>query len=68
MTEKTAQCPTCGKRFTDNNAQRLHAKAKNHKRLPYEDAEPSMADLMIEAQMNRAMGGQNEDWIEEMLP
>ena len=30
--------------------------------------EPSMADLMVEAEINRAMGIRNEDWIEDMLP
>lgn len=30
--------------------------------------EPSMGELMAEAELNRMMGIENEDWIEEMLP
>ena len=30
--------------------------------------EPSMGEMLAEAQLNRAMGIPNEDWIEEMLP
>ena len=70
MIEKPAQCPSCGKRFVGNNEQRQHAKSKKHKALPRDTTndEPSMAELMIEAQMNRAMGIHNEGWIEDMLP
>ena len=42
--------------------------ARNAERSRRREAEPSMADLMVEAEINRAMGIRNERWIEEMLP
>lgn len=70
----TASCPICRKSFHDRIGVYQHAKAK-HKRhnldslrmaasLPRDDDEPSMADRMIEAQLQHAMGGPvDEDWL-----
>lgn len=72
MSERTP-CPYCTKRLADANGLYSHVKKKhpNKKRAhlrPKRDEEPSMADLMIEAQINRAAGVKNDDWIEDMLP
>ena len=66
-------CPYCKKQLRDESARYSHVKAKhpNKKRAhlrPKREYEQSMADIFIEAQLNRAMGIRNEDWIEDMLP
>ena len=63
------QCQTCSKKFRDVGALRSHTKAKGHQ-LPERIAqrEPSMADLMIEASIDRAMGLPVEDWLADMMP
>lgn len=45
-------------------------KKKGGKAIPYTqpEDEESMADLMVEAEINRAIGEPNPDWIEDMLP
>lgn len=75
MTAKTNPCPYCTKKFADAWGVYAHAKVKHKgKKLAHlkpnkkEDDEPSMADLMIDAQLNRAMGIRNDDWLEDMLP
>lgn len=70
----SAECPDCGKRCADRNGVYLHMKAKHGKRPAREyreqhsDDDESMADIMVRAQIKRAMGVRNEDWIEDMLP
>ena len=63
------QCQTCSKKFRDANALRSHAKAKGHQ-LPEREAErePSMANLMIDAHIDRAMGLPVDDWLADMMP
>ena len=72
MSEKTIRCPNCSRKFVDNNAVRSHLKAKHGgkglKQFPKPEAEESMADIFLEAELNRAMGVRNEDWIEDMRP
>lgn len=65
----TERCKTCGKKFNNDNALRSHARDKKHQ-LPERVAqrEPSMADLMIDAHIDRAMGLPVEDWLIDMLP
>ncbi len=70
---KPHQCPYCPKAFKTLDARYCHAKTKHkgkkikHLR-PVRDDEPSIADLMMEAQLNRSMGIKNDDWLEDMLP
>lgn len=73
-------CGACNKRMATLDGARTHALSHRRARVvdifqfcerigtAVQDEEPSMADLMIEAQMNRAMGIGNEDWLEDMLP
>lgn len=67
------QCPYCPKKLAGADGVYSHVKAKHPNKKsahlrPKRDEEPSMADLFIEAQINRSMGIKNEDWIEDMLP
>ena len=68
------QCPICGKGFRGNEGVRAHARAKHPKHHVFPDGravlrrdlddEPSMADRMIEAQLQQAMGGPvDDDWL-----
>lgn len=62
-------CQTCSKKFRDTDALRSHVKAKKHQRPERQvEREPSMADLMIDAQIDRAMGLPVSDWLVDMLP
>jgi hypothetical protein len=55
----------------DSNGLIQHMKAK-HPKMPrahlYPEREESMADLFVQAEINRAMGVQNPEWLEVMLP
>ena len=69
------KCPRCGKSIHDSNGLRMHCIAKHGGRMDQNPAvirhgneHMSMADLFIEAGINRSMGVPNEDWIEDMLP
>lgn len=62
------KCPHCERSFENRGAVYQHLKAKHGgkgKAAYVPEREPSMADLMIEAHLNRAMGVPNEDWIED---
>lgn len=69
------RCSECHKVFKSRVATDEHIRNKhkgngrriavNEEYLP--DYEPSMAELFIEGEINRAMGIQNEEWLEEML-
>lgn len=66
-------CPYCNKKLKSEDGVYSHVKSKhpNKKRAhlrPKLEVEQSMADIFIEAELNRAMGIRNEDWIEDMLP
>lgn len=64
-------CPHCGKRLHDRPAVYQHIKAKHGgkgKNAYRTVRESSMADLFVQAQINRSMGVRNEEWLEEMLP
>ncbi len=72
------RCPACGKHFSSPHDRAQHERDKHGPRALKlaaarasarlrEPEEPSMADLMVEASLNRAMGERNEDWIEEMF-
>lgn len=71
------RCSRCKKAFKSRSACDNHIKDVHKgigERVPVghsmsrKDYEPSMADLMIEAQLNRAMGEPVEDWLIDMLP
>lgn len=76
MSAKTP-CPICGKGFRGAEGVRDHAKARHPKHHVFPDGravlrsrlddEPSMADLVIDAQLSRAMGEPVEEWIAEMF-
>lgn len=61
------RCQVCGRKFKNFNALEQHARAKDHKQSECDDG-PSVASLMIDAQIDRAMGLPIEDWIADMLP
>ena len=68
---RTIKCPNCSKKFADNGAVYTHIKSKHNgkgKGAFRPQHEPSMAELMIEAEQNRAAGIANEPWIGGMLP
>ena len=73
---KRHKCSACQRGFHTERGVRDHIrdfhkskKGESVKKPPRaDDDEPSMAELFIEAQMNRAMGIRNDDWIEDMLP
>lgn len=67
------QCPYCTKKLAGHDGVYSHVKTKHPNKKPAHlrpkrDEEPSMADLFIDAQINRSMGITNDDWIEDMLP
>lgn len=68
------RCSRCGKHFRNYQAARQHIRDYHKKRggevVPARqyDTEESMADLLVEAEINRAMGKPNEPWLEDMLP
>ena len=71
------RCAACGRSFGSPRARHQHevnvhsakalARRSAEKAALAADREPSMADLMVNASMNRAMGVRNEDWIESMF-
>jgi len=65
-------CPHCNARFAAPADLYQHAKAKHGRRAaqklkPNRDNEPSMADLVIDAQIARAAGEPVEEWLAEMF-
>lgn len=73
-------CPKCKKIFTNRYACYDHIQAKHQHNfkemlLPIEyirpkdkpDYEPSMAELMVEAEIFRACGEPVEDWLSDMM-
>ena len=74
---KTWQCKLCNKRFTNPTNVARHAKDKHgrtddlsmrvKKVQKKPTAEPSIASLMVEARLDRAMGLPVDDWLLEML-
>lgn len=68
-------CSACGKRWSDPKAIPMHIRDKHagdgkavrvpkSERRLREEREPSMADLAIQAQLDRAMGLPNDDdWL-----
>lgn len=76
MSTQSPRCTICRKGFSTWPGVYSHAKAKHPKHdlsvlknlaLKPDDGEQSMAELVIEAQMARAMGDPVEDWIAEMF-
>lgn len=70
------KCSCCGRVFKSRVGCDEHIRVKHNgeavriavgKSIKQDD-EPSMASMFIEAEMNRAMGISNEQWIEDMLP
>ena len=69
-------CSRCKKRFKTEQGANDHIKAYHHKKggeaLPYEKPQiaydDSMADLFVEAEINRQIGEQNPEWLEDMMP
>ncbi len=63
------QCQTCSKKFKDIDGLRCHAKAKGHQQpVRCSERDPSMATLMIDAHIDRAMGLPVDDWLVDMMP
>ena len=69
-TLQTSKCPTCNREFRDSHALGQHTRAKGHGqfKLLTDDDGPSMSSLMIDAQIDRAMGLPVDDWLVDMLP
>tara|TARA_R110000787_G_scaffold19874_2_gene59127 strand:- start:463 stop:690 length:228 start_codon:yes stop_codon:yes gene_type:complete len=71
---KDWKCSRCGKRWNKQEHVERHIKDFHTKRggeaiyKPREPEEPSMADLMIDAQIAQACGEPVEDWLADMLP
>lgn len=72
-------CPYCARSFVDANGLWQHARTKHYGKgrekainalrpRRVEDDEPSMADLMIKAQLDRAMGDPIPGWLADMMP
>ena len=66
-------CPACSRQFGDANAVRNHHNMKHKKRTPLpktwgDDHDPSIAQLMVNASVDRAMGLPVENWLLEMMP
>lgn len=60
--KKPIKCVVCGPAvsFSTMAAYKQHLEAKHH--------EPSIAEQMIDAERDRAMGEPIEDWLADMLP
>lgn len=56
--EKKRTCKNCGKIFS------TIANRKNHERIGH--VHKSMAEMMIENQLDMAMGNGGDDWLTEM--
>lgn len=76
MSQQSPHCTICPKRFSTWSGVYSHAKAKHPKhdlsalkKLAFspDSDEPSMAELVIEAQLARAMGDPVEGWIADMF-
>lgn len=75
VANKAWMCSRCRKRFADPRSIPMHVRDKHKgdgeavrvpksERRKREDAEPSMADLAIAAEIDRAMGIPNDDdWL-----
>lgn len=69
----TSPCPHCGQSFGDANGLFNHTKAKHGRKAaravrPVPEREQSMASLLIEAQLQHAMGEPVDDWLMDMFP
>lgn len=71
------RCSRCKKVFTSRAGCDSHIKMKHDgqgERIPVGESasrknhEPSMAELMIDAERDMAMGEPVEDWLRDMLP
>lgn len=62
---KVWACPQCGKTFLGRKRRAQHIRDK-HQQPKF--SEPSMADLVIDARLNHAMGEPVDDWLMEMFP
>ena len=72
-TSEKSKCPYCNKMLAGQDGVYSHVKAKHPQKKrahlrPKREEEESMADIFVNAELNRAMGIKNEDWIEDMLP
>lgn len=73
---KLFRCPICGKRMRAPESVVQHARDRHHRLgvtpVPVQPRQErdheTMADLFVQAEINRHMGVPNEEWIEEMLP
>lgn len=72
ISELTHGCPICGKTMVPTDPppyQHIKAKQGGKGKAAYRDEhEPSIADLMVQASIDRAMGEPVEDWLADMLP
>ena len=64
-------CSRCGKHFGKPKYCRQHIAAV-HKAggepVPVPEREESMADIFVQAELDRAMGNPVDDWIADMMP
>ena len=71
---KDWKCSLCNKRFHQKKHGENHARDYHKKKdagivhAPRTDNEPSMADLMVNAEINRACGDPVDDYLLDMLP
>lgn len=72
---KKWECSTCHKKFNTKQGATSHIRDYHPKKkdeaipavYPRRESEESMADIFVNAYLNRAMGEKNEDWVEDML-
>jgi hypothetical protein len=73
MSARTIPCPHCDRKVKDENGLWMHVRTK-HKGKPYahlrpaDTREPSMAQTLIDAQIDAAMGISPPEWLESMFP
>jgi hypothetical protein len=77
MTRRAIPCPHCGKKAATDDGLRMHVKMKHkgkpcavrpQKKRTMADYEPTMAETLIDAQIDAAMGIDPPEWIENMFP
>lgn len=64
------RCPNCARRFADNNAVFSHIKKKHGGKgisAFRPQHEPSMAELLVEARIERTMGNPVDDDLADIL-
>ena len=70
--KKKRRCSRCGKEFSTRQGAQMHIDMKHHGKgervaVVKREHEPSMAELMIDAQIAKACGEPVDDWLADML-